>query len=97
MSPILSGQFPKLSSRARVQKDKVTGEPVVLYPEGVLMLNPTGHAIVTLCTGRETLQEIVAKLAGQYQVSTEQVQADVVTYLDRLRARNLLEVLSEKI
>jgi pyrroloquinoline quinone biosynthesis protein D len=97
MSPILPGQFPKLSSRARVQKDKVTDEPVVLYPEGVLMLNPTGHAIVTLCTGRETLQEIVTKLAAQYQVSTEQVQADVVTYLDRLRARNLLEVLSEKI
>jgi pyrroloquinoline quinone biosynthesis protein D len=97
MSPILPGQFPKLSARARVQKDKVTGEPVVLYPEGVLMLNPTGHAIVTLCTGGNTLHEIVAKLAAQYQVSTEQVQADVVTYLDRLRARNLLEVLNEKI
>jgi pyrroloquinoline quinone biosynthesis protein D len=95
MSPILSGQFPKLSSRARLQKDKVTGEPVLLYPEGILMLNPTGHAIVTLCTGRETLQEIVTKLATEYQVSTEQVQADVVAYLDRLRARNLLEVLNE--
>ena len=30
---------PKLSSRARLQTDKVTGKPVLLYPEGVLMLN----------------------------------------------------------
>ena len=37
------GTRPRLSSRARVQMDKITGKPVMLYPEGALILNPTGH------------------------------------------------------
>src|SRR5580693_9189532 len=82
---------PKLSSRARLQTDKVTGNPILLYPEGVLVLNPTGRAIVGLCTGEETLQEIIAKLAAQYQVPAADVSADVIGYLNRLRSLNLLE------
>ena len=82
---------PKLSSRARVQTDKVTGKPVLLYPEGVLMLNPTGHAIVLLCTGEVTFQEIVEKLAARYKISAEEISPQVAEYLNRLRERNLLE------
>ena len=94
MSPILPGERPKLSSRARLQKDKVTGKPILLYPEGILMLNPTAHAIATHCTGEATFEEIVDKLAAQYGVSTADLRADVATCLDRFRTLNLLEVLS---
>ena len=94
MSPILPGERPKLSSRARLQKDKVTGKPILLYPEGILILNPTAHAIATHCTGETTLEEIVAKLATQYGASPEDLRADVTTCLDRFRTLNLLEVLS---
>jgi pyrroloquinoline quinone biosynthesis protein D len=94
MSPILPGERPKLSSRARLQKDKVTGKPVLLYPEGILILNPTARAIVTHCTGDETMEEIVAKLAAQYGASTEDLRPDVIACLDRFRALNLLEVLA---
>src|SRR5580765_7432146 len=83
---------PKISGRARLQTDKITGKPVLLYPEGVLVLNPTGHAIVSLCTGNATFQEIVADLAGRYQMTTEQIAPDVTEYLNRLRERNLLEL-----
>src|SRR5579862_8508071 len=83
---------PKLSSRARLQTDKVTGKPIVLYPEGVLILNPTGHAIVSLCTGNDTFQEIVAKLAERYKKSPEEISPQVADYLNRLRERNLLEI-----
>ena len=82
---------PKLSSRARLQTDKVTGKPVLLYPEGVLMLNPTGHAIVSLCNGEATFQEIVTRLAERYKISAQEISPQVATYLDRLRERNLLE------
>jgi pyrroloquinoline quinone biosynthesis protein D len=92
--PISSEARPKLSGRARLAQDKVTGKPIVLYPEGVLILNPTGYAIVTLCTGQETLEEIVKKLAAQYRVSPEEMRADVIEYLNRLRSRNLLEISS---
>src|SRR5687767_12156673 len=83
---------PRISTRARLQTDTVTGKPVLLYPEGVLMLNPTGHAIVSLCSGQATLQEIIAALAARYQVSPDQIGPEVMTYLNRLRERNLLEL-----
>ena len=53
---------PKISGRARLQTDRISGKPVLLYPEGALVLNPTAHAIVSLCTGKETLGTIVAGL-----------------------------------
>ena len=83
---------PKLSARARLQTDKVTGKPIVLYPEGVLMLNPTGHAIVSLCTGESTIDEIVANLAERYKIPATQISPQVSEYLNRLRERNLLEI-----
>ena len=86
---------PKISARARLQTDKVTGKPVLLYPEGVLVLNPTGHAIVLLCTGQSTLQEVVDKLADRYKIAPQEILSQVMDYLNRLRARNLLEILDE--
>jgi pyrroloquinoline quinone biosynthesis protein D len=86
---------PKISARARLQRDKVSGKPVLLYPEGVLMLNPTGHAIVSLCTGEATFEEIVATLAERYKMAQPQISSEVIEYLNRLRARNLLEILDE--
>ena len=90
--PIALDACPKISARARVQTDKITGKPVLLYPEGVLVLNPTGHAIVSLCTGEATLAEIVGKLGKHYKVSEQTILPEVTEYLNRLRARNLLEV-----
>lgn len=83
---------PRLSARARLQTDKVTGKPIVLYPEGVLMLNPTGHAIVSLCTGDSTFEEIVAQLAARYKIAPAEIAPQVAEYLHRLRERNLLEM-----
>src|SRR2546421_3405449 len=85
----------KISPRARLQTDKVTGKPVLLYPEGVLMLNPTGHTIASLCTGQSSFQEIVTRLAERYQISPQEIGPQVMDYLNRLRTRNLLEVLEE--
>jgi pyrroloquinoline quinone biosynthesis protein D len=83
---------PKLAARARLQTDKVTGKPILLYPEGVLMLNPTGHAIVSLCTGDNRFEEIVAKLAERYKIPPTDISPQVAEYLNRLREKNLLEV-----
>lgn len=86
-----SDMRPKLSSRARLQTDKVTGKPILLYPEGVLMLNPTGHAIVALCTGEATFAQIVENLSNRYKISPQEISPQIAEYLNRLRERNLLE------
>jgi pyrroloquinoline quinone biosynthesis protein D len=88
--------IPKISRRARLQTDKVTGKPVLLYPEGVLVLNETGMATVTLCTGECTVEEIAGKLAEHYKTSLQTILPEVTSYLTRLRARNLLEISAQK-
>jgi len=87
--PIRPGDRPCLAAGARMQADRVGGQPVLLFPEGVFVLNPTGAAIVGLC-GRLTLAEIVAELAARYDAPPEVVAADVSEYLGRLGDRGLL-------
>jgi len=84
---------PKLSARARLQTDKVTGKPVLLYPEGALMLNPTAHSIVLLCTGQESIAEIALILATRYESSAPEIANQISAFLNRLRAKNLLELI----
>lgn len=94
MAAIPMTACPKIF-RARVQADPVSGKPVLLYPEGALMLNPTGHAIVLLCNGEVTVADLIAALAARYQVSSESISEEVTGYLGRLRERNLLELVEK--
>src|SRR5579859_5529296 len=90
-TPLTADACPRLAAGVRIQPDKVSGKPALLYPEGVLLLNPTGAAIVELCDGVSTVEEIVAELAQRYQAPADQLSADVIDYLERLHARGLLE------
>jgi pyrroloquinoline quinone biosynthesis protein D len=92
MEPIAASARPRLSLRARVQTDRLTGKPVLLYPEGVLMLNATAEAIIALCDGQMTVDEILKQLAERYSVRVEEIAPEVGKYLERLRTRNLLEL-----
>ncbi|MDQ3812494.1 MAG: pyrroloquinoline quinone biosynthesis peptide chaperone PqqD [Armatimonadota bacterium] len=82
---------PRLASKVRVQTDKVSGKPALLYPEGVLLLNPTGAAIIELCDSQNTFAEIVTTLAGRYNAPPDAVSVDVAEYLGRLRERGLVK------
>ncbi len=42
---------PKLWRLARLDFDPVRQRPVLLYPEGAVLLNDTGAAILELCNG----------------------------------------------
>ncbi len=73
----------------RLDWDPVRQRHVLLGPEGVLLLNRTGAAIVDLCDGRQTTAEIVERLRGTYDhVDVDQVRG----FLTRLIARGWLEV-----
>ena len=77
---------PRLSPRVRRQVDRVTGQPILLFPEGVLKLNASGNAIVDRLDGR-TVDEIVADLQSQFP--TADIRTDVVTFLKRLHDRRV--------
>jgi coenzyme PQQ biosynthesis protein PqqD len=81
---------PVLAPQVRLQIDAASGEPVLLYPEGILTLNPTAHEIVSRCDGRTTIQGIVSSLAIEFEVSAGELTADVFDCLRELHRRRLM-------
>ena len=80
---------PTLWRLARLDYDRVRDRPVLLYPEGAVFLNDTGRAILELCDGGRTLEEIVQILNERYGAD---VAADVDEFLADLAGRELVDV-----
>lgn len=80
---------PVLWRLARMDFDTVRQRHVLLYPEGTVLLNDTGAAILELCDGRRSVAEIARLLQERYGTQ-EDVIADVVEYLSGLAERELI-------
>jgi pyrroloquinoline quinone biosynthesis protein D len=80
---------PALWRLARLDFDPVRQQRVLLYPEGVVLLNNTGGAILDLCDGRRSVADIAALLQERYRCD---VTADVIEYLSGLVDRELIRV-----
>ena len=78
---------PALWRLARLDFDPVRQRPVLLYPEGAMLLNDTGAEILKLCNGQRTVAEIAAELGARYNAD---VTADVAEYLSNLADRELV-------
>ncbi|MFF1615424.1 pyrroloquinoline quinone biosynthesis protein PqqE [Amycolatopsis sp. NPDC058278] len=50
----------------RMEFDPVRGRPVLLFPEGVLLLNETAMAVLSRCDTRRSVAEVVDDLATEY-------------------------------
>lgn len=92
MNAIDGHSRPALATGARLQADRVTGEPVVLLPEGIQVLNDTAHAIVARCDGNCTVEEIVAALAAEYEAPVEDLREDVLACLSELRDKKVVVI-----
>jgi len=90
MSDIDLQSRPRLSPRVRLQIDTVREEPVLLFPEGLLALNPTAHDIITRCDGQNTVETIIELLGDEFEVTEEILRQDVLATLADLQQRNLI-------
>lgn len=79
---------PRLASGARLRYDEVREEHLLLIPEGAVRLNPTALAVLQLCDGERTLEEIAATLSERYDGA--EVGDDVQALLDALAQRGLV-------
>jgi coenzyme PQQ biosynthesis protein PqqD len=81
---------PSLARGVRLQTDATTGEPILLFPEGVLHLSATAHDILIRCTGERNVAEIISDLAGDYDVDRDTLRKDVLDCLLDLYERKLV-------
>jgi PqqA peptide cyclase len=85
--PDRSDDRPALSRKTRFRIDPLTGEPLLLFPEGVLRLNRSGAAILGLCDGQRSVRGIAAALSERFRTDVGQ---DVDVFLADLDAQGLL-------
>ncbi|HEY3592384.1 MAG TPA: pyrroloquinoline quinone biosynthesis peptide chaperone PqqD [Polyangiaceae bacterium] len=84
---------PQLADKAKLRLDRKTNQYVLLYPEKGLVLNRTGTSIVQLCTGENTVSDIVDRLHGEHQEAERPVvEKEVLAFLETLLGRSLLRL-----
>ena len=79
---------PRLATGARLRYDEVREEHLLLVPEGAVRLNPTAAAVLGLCDGERSLEEIVGVLSERYDGSD--VGDDVRGLVDAMTQRGVL-------
>ena len=80
-------RVPVLAMGARYRWDKVRDQHQLVFPEGMIVLNEPGKAIVLLCDGRST-DELIATLKDTYPGS--EPAGDVHEFLGQLVEKGLL-------
>ena len=81
---------PRLATKVRLKWDEVRQKPLLLFPEGLLVLNPTAHEIVGLCDGQRTVAEIVKTLGEKFKSDT--IDRDVKDLLAKLIGKSFVVI-----
>jgi pyrroloquinoline quinone biosynthesis protein D len=79
-----------LARGARLRADPLTGEPLLLFPEGILPLDAATRDILVRCDGELTLAEVVLALSEEYEAEPAVLRADVAECLTQLRQEMLV-------
>jgi pyrroloquinoline quinone biosynthesis protein D len=82
-----SAAKPRFPRGVRLRFDSVRERHVLLYPEGALTLNETAVAVLELCDGVRTIDEISTELGSRYEAD---VSADVLSLLRSIADRGFL-------
>lgn len=80
---------PRVAAALRLTFDEVRGQHVLLGPESVMVLNPTGAAILQLCDGRQDVGAIITELLNRF-AGVE--PGEVRDFLNHLSAKRCVEV-----
>lgn len=78
---------PQLRRGVRAGTDPLSGETVLLFPEGVLIMNETAAAVVRQCDGCHTVADVLQSIGEVYDDVTVE---DVLSLLQDLIAQGLL-------
>jgi pyrroloquinoline quinone biosynthesis protein D len=80
---------PRVARFAKLRYDASRERHVLLGPETVVALNPTGADILELCDGHRSVADIVDELGRRYD---RVVDDEVTQFLTRLAARRWVEI-----
>ena len=79
-----------MSPNRKFQFEKAQDCYVLLYPEGMVKLNPSAGEILSRVNGESTLGEIIAALEAQFP-EAEGLADDVLAFMREAEAKNWLK------
>ncbi|HTV47953.1 MAG TPA: pyrroloquinoline quinone biosynthesis peptide chaperone PqqD [Phycisphaerae bacterium] len=83
---------PRLRKGVRLKPEDATGtKQTLLFPEGFADLDEPSAAILNLCDGNRTVDQIVQELLREFDASQDEIASDVNQCLRSLRDMALIE------
>ncbi|SEQ17798.1 pyrroloquinoline quinone biosynthesis protein D [Lentzea xinjiangensis] len=85
MTPVVAlDAVPRIRRGVKCTYDQIRAAHVVLFPEGVLVLNETAASVVSLCDGTRSVGDIALALGDEYDgVEPEDIAGLVARLVDR--------------
>jgi len=82
---------PHMPSYLKLRHDAGRERWVLLAPERILTPDQTAVAVLQLCDGQRTVEDIAAKLAEEYSAPIDVITADVVDLLQGLADKGYIK------
>lgn len=82
---------PRLPAYLKLRHDAGRGRWILLAPERVLTPDDTAVAVLKLCDGERTVEDIVQALAKDYSAPAEVIRADVLELLQGLADKGYIK------
>jgi pyrroloquinoline quinone biosynthesis protein D len=80
---------PRLRRLFRLQWEPTQDAYVLLYPEGLVKLNPSAGEILARCDGAHELDDIIDELEDLFSASD--LAAEIYRFIDHARQRGWLD------
>lgn len=81
---------PAMARTFRLQWEEAQDSYVILYPEGMVKLNPAAGEILSRCDGQRTVAEIVGELEQRFPDSPG-LRDDVLNFLSTAHEQQWIE------
>ena len=82
---------PHLPAYLKLRHDAGRGRWILLAPERVLTPDDTAVAVLKLCDGKRTVEEIVEALAKEYSAPADVIRADVLDLFQGLADKGYIK------
>jgi pyrroloquinoline quinone biosynthesis protein D len=80
---------PKVAGHFRLQYEQAQSAWVLLYPEGMVKLNPSAGEIMQRCDGSRDVPALVAELEAAFD--TQGLEPDVRAFLEMAQKQHWIE------
>lgn len=85
-------QIPRINPHYRFQWEEAQNTWVLLYPEGMVRLNPSAGEILSCCDGKQDVKLIVQQLAEKFpEVDHRDIEQDILEFFADAYERRWLQ------